>query len=53
MTLSRLILFTLTALAGVGALYFFAIEVASAGLALLGVIALCLLVYFLIRRRAS
>lgn len=51
MTLPRLILFALTALAGVGALYFFAIEVAAAGVALLLVILLLLGAFAFLRHK--
>ena len=53
MTSTRLLLYTLTALAGVGALYFFAIEMAAAGMAVLGVILVLGIVYFALRRRRS
>jgi hypothetical protein len=49
--LSRLLLYVLTALAGIGALYFFAIEVAAAGIALLLVACLIAAAVFFVRRR--
>lgn len=53
MTLTRLLLYTLTALAAAGALYFFAIEMAAAGLAVLGVLLLLGIVYLALRRRGT
>ena len=53
MTSTRLLLYTLTALAGVGALYFFAIEMAAAGLALLGVILVLGILYAVLWRGRS
>jgi hypothetical protein len=51
MTAPRLLLFVLTALVGIGALYFFAIEVAAAGIALLIVLLLCVGGYVAFRAR--
>lgn len=53
MTASRLLLFTLTALVGIGAIYFWAIKMAAAAMGLLFLVVLLLLAVFLLRGRRS
>jgi len=53
MTLNRLMLFVLTALAGVGAIYFWAIHVAVAAISALIVVVVCLIAALLIKNRLS
>lgn len=53
MTASRLLLFTLTALAGIGAIYFWAIKVAAAAMGLLLLAVLLLVAYAFLRRGRS
>jgi hypothetical protein len=51
MSAARILLFLLTALAGIGALYFFSIQVAAAGITLLIAVLLLVGIFFALRTR--